>query len=126
MASSSSILDAMNNVTLEDEEERILDFEDEGANKNNQVRPYGVWMRAPFRNQVKPIGAKWLRSGGEEAPWNMGEGGERMNSVTEGNNQDPKFPQQTMHAGTAGGVSGGKIQTTTDVVNLGIRGGTWN
>lgn len=27
------------------------------------IRPYGSWMRAQFRNQIKPIGAKWLRSG---------------------------------------------------------------
>lgn len=27
------------------------------------VRPYGSWMRAPFRRQTKMIGAKWLRNG---------------------------------------------------------------
>ncbi|XP_063940510.1 uncharacterized protein LOC135149254 [Daucus carota subsp. sativus] len=27
------------------------------------VKPYGEWMRAPLRRQVKPIGAKWLRNG---------------------------------------------------------------
>lgn len=27
------------------------------------VKPYGAWLRAPLRGQVKPIEAKWLRSG---------------------------------------------------------------
>lgn len=27
------------------------------------VKPYGSWLRAPFRKQVKPIGEKWLRNG---------------------------------------------------------------
>ncbi|KAK1355565.1 CCHC-type domain-containing protein [Heracleum sosnowskyi] len=26
------------------------------------TKPYGPWLRAPFRGQVKPIGAKWLRT----------------------------------------------------------------
>lgn len=29
------------------------------------VRPYGPWMRAPFRRQTSLIGAKWLREGGD-------------------------------------------------------------
>lgn len=29
------------------------------------TKPYGPWMRASFRRQVKPIGARWLRSGFE-------------------------------------------------------------
>lgn len=28
--------------------------------ENDIVKPYSPWMRAPFRNKVKPIGAKWL------------------------------------------------------------------
>lgn len=27
------------------------------------AKPYGVWMRAPFRRQTKLIGVKWLRDG---------------------------------------------------------------
>lgn len=27
------------------------------------VKPYGTWMRALFKKQVKPVGAKWLRNG---------------------------------------------------------------
>lgn len=86
------------------------------------VKPYGVWMRAPLRSQVKPIGAKWLRSGSDEDPWNTGKEGERMNSVSEGNNHIPKSSPQTMQVDTAGGLSGRKIQTTTEGVNLGIGG----
>lgn len=26
------------------------------------VKPYGTWMRAPLRKQIKPIGDKWLRN----------------------------------------------------------------
>lgn len=31
------------------------------------VKPYGEWLRAPLRRQVKPIGAKWLRNGFEQS-----------------------------------------------------------
>lgn len=44
--------------------------------KKELAKPYGVWMHAPFRCQVKPIGAKWLRNGGEEAQWNSVQEGE--------------------------------------------------
>lgn len=27
------------------------------------VKPYGAWLRAPFRRHVKPIGSKWLHNG---------------------------------------------------------------
>lgn len=30
------------------------------------VKPYGPWMRAPFRRQIKLVGAKWLRNGVNE------------------------------------------------------------
>lgn len=26
------------------------------------IKPYSPWMRAPFKKQIKPIGAKWLRN----------------------------------------------------------------
>lgn len=45
------------------------------------AKPYGVWMRAPFRHQVKPIGTKWLRNGEEETRWNMTDEGERRKSI---------------------------------------------
>lgn len=31
------------------------------------IKPYEAWMRTPLRRQVKPIGAKWVRNGNEEA-----------------------------------------------------------
>lgn len=40
------------------------------------VKPYGIWMKAPFRKQVKPIGAKWLRSG-------EGIGGEGVEGISQ-------------------------------------------
>lgn len=30
------------------------------------TRPYGAWMRAPFRRQMKMIGSKWLRNGEDD------------------------------------------------------------
>lgn len=50
------------------------------------VKLYGSWMRAPFRNHVKPIGAKWLRNGASY-------GGRNSESQFQANssnsNQDP-------------------------------------
>lgn len=92
------------------------------APENEIARPYGIWMRVPFRRQVKPIGAKWLRSGGEEIPWSSGEGGEMMSSGVDGNNQDPKFTPQTVNAGVDGGGMGGKIQNISKMVKSMIRG----
>lgn len=40
-------------------------------------KPYGVWMRAPFRRQTKLIGAKWLRDGGEDTSRNTVDGKEK-------------------------------------------------
>lgn len=37
--------------------------------ENEIVKPYGSWMRASFKRQVKPIGATWPRSGGDETQW---------------------------------------------------------
>lgn len=34
--------------------------------ENEITKPYGAWMRAPFRRQAKLIGAKWLRTGIED------------------------------------------------------------
>lgn len=32
--------------------------------ENEIAKPYGAWMRAPLRKQIKPVGAKWLWHGG--------------------------------------------------------------
>lgn len=53
------------------------------------IKPYGPWMRAPFKSQVKPIGAKWLRtefvSGGVSSEMEEHGGGGGNGS----DNQDP-------------------------------------
>lgn len=36
------------------------------THENEITKPYGAWMRAPFRRQAKLIGAKWLRTGIED------------------------------------------------------------
>lgn len=55
------------------------------------IKPYGAWLRAPFKRQVKPIGAKWLRNGGEESQWNTGGGEEEHVTGAGRSNQDPLF-----------------------------------
>lgn len=63
------------------------------------VKPYGPWMRAPFRRQVKPIGAKWLRdksgSSGRKLDETYSQEQNRASSV----NQDPHFPPQNQEVG---------------------------
>lgn len=55
------------------------------------VRPYGEWMRATFRRQVKPIGAKWLRNGNESAGQRTtGEGSQNPFRGSD-SNHDPNF-----------------------------------
>lgn len=90
--------------------------------ENEIVRPYGIWMRAPFRSQVKPIGAKWLRSGNDSNQWSSGEGEGRMSSGVGGSNQDPKFAQQTVTVGVDDGGVGGKIQNVARAVDSVIKG----
>ncbi|KAK1390943.1 hypothetical protein POM88_019121 [Heracleum sosnowskyi] len=53
--------------------------------ENEITKPYGDWMRAPFKRQIKLIGAKWLRNGSEGGSRSSGEG--RM----DGRNQDPQY-----------------------------------
>lgn len=65
------------------------------------VKPYGAWMRAPFKKQVKPIGAKWLHTenGDEDMPATTTE---FQNGS--GSNQDPSFPPQNQDAVGRGGI----------------------
>lgn len=61
--------------------------------ENEIVRPYGAWMRAPFRRQNKLIGAKWLRSGSDDGDWKeKAESGECQRSpfATDGENVGAK------------------------------------
>lgn len=80
------------------------------------ARPYGDWMRAPFRRQVKPIGAKWLRSGAEGGGDRKTHGSSNPNQFrgAEGN-QDPSFSpanQETGNSSGRGGVIHGKDRVT--------------
>lgn len=79
------------------------------------VRPYGDWMRAPFRRQVKPIGAKWLRSGAEGGDRKI-HGGSNPNQFREAErNQDPFFTpvnKETGNSSGSGGVTHGKDGVT--------------
>lgn len=61
--------------------------------ENEIVRPYGSWMRAPLRKQTKLIGAKWLRTGGDEFTSEMGTG---ENSQQ----QNPKVTGEGVDLGT--------------------------
>ncbi|KAK1371398.1 hypothetical protein POM88_037490 [Heracleum sosnowskyi] len=86
MASKNNLIQAMNNVTLEDEEEggiEIQDMEDAGEsemlNETEIVKPYGTWMMATLRKQTKLVGSRWLRSGNGED-----EGDRNMASVKPG------------------------------------------
>lgn len=58
--------------------------------ENNIVKPYGPWMRAPFRNQVKPIGAKWLRNGMETGDSSSGMERQDATGEQDGFRQDPR------------------------------------
>lgn len=40
------------------------------------VKPCDAWMRAPFRRQVKPIGATWLHNGMECGSYRLEFGGQ--------------------------------------------------
>lgn len=55
------------------------------------VRPYGDFMRAPFKRQVKQIGAKWLRSGMDSSDRNMNSGEKQNQNERGSDNQDPSF-----------------------------------
>lgn len=81
------------------------------------VKPYGPWMRAPFRKQVKPVGANWLRSGID--------GGDRNSNAIEflaqysgggSSSNDPLFSLQNYEVAGKGWIFGDndfqKIQTS--------------
>ncbi|KAK1384940.1 hypothetical protein POM88_022675 [Heracleum sosnowskyi] len=56
------------------------------------TKPYGSWMRAPFWNQVKSIGARWLRNGIDIGGTSTG----TEKKDNDGANQDPKSPPENM------------------------------
>lgn len=75
------------------------------------TKPYGSWMRAPFRNQFKPIGAKWLRTGKETDGCST----ESETHSNHGDNNlvvsDPKITPENVHAGRIGENVGISIST---------------
>ncbi|KAK1383072.1 hypothetical protein POM88_020807 [Heracleum sosnowskyi] len=124
MDSSNELSQAINNISLEEEEEGGLDLVDEEPTNKDQsvfefdaklcvvarflsegnadflamqqtlaalwrpaeaeiVRPYGSWMRAPFRRSVRPIGAKWLQNGVDITGRNMDIAGRNMDVQTQ-------------------------------------------
>lgn len=53
-------------------------------------KPYGDFMRAPFKRHVKPIGAKWLRNGTDVNRQDVFSGNSQVHTGGGGNNQDPR------------------------------------
>lgn len=62
------------------------------------VKPYGSWMRAPLKRQVKPIGAKWLRNGNEDSSSSSVHGDRHKQLGEEDANHDPKSTPENMTA----------------------------
>lgn len=56
------------------------------------TKPYGSWMRAPFRKQIKPIGAKWLRNGIDTSSSNSTMEIRGVPREKDDANQDPQNP----------------------------------
>lgn len=54
------------------------------------LKPYGAWMRAPFKRQIKPIGAKWLRNGNEGVSRSSNASSSCTEQVGEDDNLDPQ------------------------------------
>lgn len=75
--------------------------------ENETKEPYGDWMRAPFKRQVKPIGAKWLRNRTEGGTWNLG--GSQSQSRFSDHNQDPHFTPPDQGEVNQGVILGGII-----------------
>lgn len=70
------------------------------------VKPYGPWMRAPFKRQVKAIGAKWIRSGMENDERNLSTTPfQSQYSCDNNNNHDPKSMPQNHEVVRMGGFS---------------------
>lgn len=71
-------------------------------------KPYGAWLRAPFRGQVKPIGAKWLRT--EMFTGNDSQSPEKSNGCNEGSdkNPDPHFAPTNQQSSYKGENQGNK------------------
>lgn len=84
--------------------------------ENEITRPYGTWMRAPFKRQTKMIGAKWLRNGEEDASGKESAGG----NTGSGEKSTPKNQEMgtvgvkdgdTIIQNMAGGELSGNLKT---------------
>ncbi|KAK1372956.1 hypothetical protein POM88_029149 [Heracleum sosnowskyi] len=102
------LIHALQNVTLEEEENGGLAIEEEILQDENQLfterfcshlfttpeaeisKPYGDFMRAPFKRHVKPIGAKWLRNGTDVNRQDAFSGNSQVHTGGGGSNQDPR------------------------------------
>lgn len=88
------------------------------------VKPYGSWMRAPFRRQVKPIGAKWLRDGSVSSSRKFEEihsqEQNRANSVNPDPHSPPHFQEAVNTGGNLGDPDSNRIQKSggTDIRNV--------
>lgn len=83
--------------------------------ENEIVRPYGIWMRAPLRRQTKLIGAKWLRTGGDDfTTAEMGTWGssQQQNPVVSGKGVDLGAKITDMN------VDRNRIESSTDNMQL--------
>lgn len=86
--------------------------------EQDMAKPYGSWMRDPFKGQVKPIGAKWLRNGGEEDDRNLNYG---VNTVSV-NNRNEKISPNYQNAEDKGENHGAGVIQIGEVGGLnGIR-----
>lgn len=73
------------------------------------VKPYGEFMRAPFRRSVKPIGAKWLRPGLDSGQRKANTGDHQSQHRGNDSNQDPHFSLLVQKAITNGENIGGNV-----------------
>ena len=74
--------------------------------ENDIIKPYGPWMRAPFRNQVKPIGARWLRNGMDAGGSSSGMDLHGVASGKDEANHDPQKSPVIAGTGRQGEISG--------------------
>lgn len=77
------------------------------------MKPYGSWMRAPLKRQVKPVGAKWLRNGevGDSSETRFQDQYKRNEEDDEC--QDPKFaPGKTGTVIHGGSFAGNSVQNS--------------
>lgn len=86
------------------------------------IRPYGDFMRAPFKRHVKPIGAKWLRNSMDESGGSMNSGEHQSQFMQDARNYDPQSPPPNQGVVMQGGnICGQEIQKNQMSGILGIQ-----